>query len=233
MIKLTQVAVTAALALGTAGAADARAFGTLTFDQLTGTVTDVASIPVFLTVTNTSTEAVTTGPDAQLTSGLSDADITAAGYDPAAYTDRLFNELISCSDSFTGDCGTSNGPYHFDFNFDPPAFVTPSNFDLGPGASYSFLIGTFVPNNGRAAAGVYAFNGAAVNFQIRDPSVANSTALLTFASTCPDQSPTCTFTRTVTPTVGAVPEPASWALLVAGFGTVGVLARRRRTTVTV
>ena len=28
---------------------------------------------------------------------------------------------------------------------------------------------------------------------------------------------------------GAVPEPASWALLVAGFGAVGVAARRRRT----
>lgn len=30
---------------------------------------------------------------------------------------------------------------------------------------------------------------------------------------------------------GTVPEPASWALLVAGFGAVGTAARRRRTTV--
>lgn len=29
-------------------------------------------------------------------------------------------------------------------------------------------------------------------------------------------------------TAGAVPEPAGWALLVAGFGMIGVLARRRR-----
>ncbi|TRW15286.1 PEP-CTERM sorting domain-containing protein [Glacieibacterium frigidum] len=27
---------------------------------------------------------------------------------------------------------------------------------------------------------------------------------------------------------GAVPEPASWALMIAGFGAVGVAARRRR-----
>jgi PEP-CTERM motif len=29
-------------------------------------------------------------------------------------------------------------------------------------------------------------------------------------------------------TFGAVPEPASWALLIAGFGLVGAMARRRR-----
>ena len=28
--------------------------------------------------------------------------------------------------------------------------------------------------------------------------------------------------------IGAVPEPASWALLVAGFGLIGTAARRRR-----
>jgi hypothetical protein len=33
------------------------------------------------------------------------------------------------------------------------------------------------------------------------------------------------------PAVVAVPEPASWALLVAGFGVVGAMARRRRTAV--
>jgi hypothetical protein len=32
-------------------------------------------------------------------------------------------------------------------------------------------------------------------------------------------------------TVGAVPEPASWAMLIAGFGLVGAAARRRRITV--
>ena len=29
-------------------------------------------------------------------------------------------------------------------------------------------------------------------------------------------------------TIGAVPEPASWAMLIAGFGLVGAVARRRR-----
>jgi hypothetical protein len=29
----------------------------------------------------------------------------------------------------------------------------------------------------------------------------------------------------------AVPEPASWAMLIAGFGLVGAAARRRRTVV--
>ncbi len=31
-----------------------------------------------------------------------------------------------------------------------------------------------------------------------------------------------------TPVAGAVPEPASWALFLAGFGTIGMAARRRR-----
>ena len=32
--------------------------------------------------------------------------------------------------------------------------------------------------------------------------------------------------------VGGVPEPASWAMMIAGFGLVGAAARRRRQTVT-
>ena len=32
-------------------------------------------------------------------------------------------------------------------------------------------------------------------------------------------------------TIGSVPEPESWALLIAGFGLVGAMARRRRTVV--
>lgn len=37
-----------------------------------------------------------------------------------------------------------------------------------------------------------------------------------------------TFAPDVPGPTGAVPEPATWALLVAGFGAVGVMARRRR-----
>lgn len=40
-------------------------------------------------------------------------------------------------------------------------------------------------------------------------------------------------TTGVTTTVGGVPEPASWALLLTGFGVVGAAARRRRVVVTV
>jgi hypothetical protein len=35
-------------------------------------------------------------------------------------------------------------------------------------------------------------------------------------------------TEVITPGGGAVPEPATWAMLLAGFGLVGVSARRRR-----
>jgi hypothetical protein len=36
----------------------------------------------------------------------------------------------------------------------------------------------------------------------------------------------------VTPTVGGVPEPATWALQLTAFGADGVVARRRRPTLT-
>lgn len=39
-------------------------------------------------------------------------------------------------------------------------------------------------------------------------------------------------TETQLTKVGAVPEPASWAMLIAGFGLVGAVARRRRTAIT-
>ena len=41
------------------------------------------------------------------------------------------------------------------------------------------------------------------------------------------------FNGSITYTIGAgaVPEPASWALLLAGFGLTGAMARRRRTAV--
>ena len=39
------------------------------------------------------------------------------------------------------------------------------------------------------------------------------------------------FNGSITYSIGAVPEPASWALLIAGFGLTGAVARRRRAAV--
>ncbi len=220
------------LAAAAAAHAAPPAFGTLTFDQQFGTATSTAAIPVFLTFTlDPASVPLTTGPDAMVTSGLTDQNISDAGDDPAVFTRRLANEFFACSGSFTAGCGsTTAGAYHFDFNFDPPAFVTPSNFDLEPGQSYSFLFGTFTPNGRGAAPGTYQFFNAGIFFELFNADNSQE-AGINIAQTCATGDPACAFTRVVTGGVAAVPEPATWALMIGGFASVGLAQRRRPATV--
>ncbi len=232
MLSHSVLALAGLAAASAAGAATTAAFGTLSFDQQFGTATSTDAIPVFLTLTlDPASAPLTTDPSAQVTSGLTDQNISDAGYDPAVYTSRLVNEEFSCSGSFTSGCGSPTaGAYHFNFNFDPPSFVTPSNFDLEPGSSYSFLFGTFVPNGHGAAPGTYQFANASIIFELFNADQSQE-ASITLASTCASGSAACSFTRVVTGGIGAVPEPASWALMLAGFGLVGATMRRRAGTV--
>ncbi len=227
MKMLTTMIAFGGLAAATAASAAPPSFGTLTFDTRLGTATSTQAIPVFLTFTlDPASVPLTTGPDAQITSGLTDQNITDAGFDPTVFTDRLVNEAAECSGTFFNGCGSSTSAYNFNFNFDAPAFVTPTNFDLEPGQSYSFLFGTFTPNGTGAAPGVYQFFNANIHFQLTNADHSQN-AEITVANTCTGQDPTCAFTRTVTAAPGAVPEPAAWALMIGGFGLVGTALRRR------
>ncbi|MEG8040834.1 PEPxxWA-CTERM sorting domain-containing protein [Sphingomonas sp. LR60] len=53
------------------------------------------------------------------------------------------------------------------------------------------------------------------------------TVNLSNASFAPDSSLQVKFDRTVTPPAGPVPEPATWAMMILGFGLVGAAMRKR------
>lgn len=107
------------------------------------------------------------------------------------------------------------------------------SFALGGGATFSSL-GSFAPTFG-AATGSLDMSGSV--FTLRFIPAETSGVTLgdvgfggtDFGLSVGSLGAGDTFTLTVTGT--AVPEPASWALLIAGFGIVGAVARRRRTVV--
>ncbi|NNM75933.1 PEPxxWA-CTERM sorting domain-containing protein [Sphingomonas sp. ID1715] len=214
---------TAALALASAAQAPAAVIGTFTFDQPTGTV--LSNVPIDINVTLTldaSSDAITTDGDGNVTSGLSEADIIAAGADPTQVARTFLSASFECSGTFTAVC--NQGP-PYDFDFDLSQFFFAQNFDLQPGQSFSFRFGTFTPTGGNAPAGTYSFNASALfGIQEDDGDVFYSH----FADTCVGQDPACAFTRTVQAAAPGVPEPASWALMLAGFGLVGCGIRGRQ-----
>lgn len=228
----------AAAAALTAAPAQAAVIATLSFTQPTGTVFSNQSIDIYLRLTlDPSSDALTTDAGGTPTSG----------FDPASYTGPidlndpntriLFNEFFECSGTFSSGCG--NGPpYDFTFNTAQPNFIGPANFDLQPGDSFEWLFGTFTPTGGNAPAGTYSFFNAGAFIQIYNPGADlndpgdDQFDSITLAQTCPGQNIACAFTREVLAAPGGVPEPAAWAMMLAGFGLVGS-AMRRRSTMTV
>lgn len=196
----------------------------LTFTTPSGTVANNVDIPVWLTLTlDSSSDALTTDAVGHVTSGLSAADIAALNGNS---TDVIVNNAFQCGDTFT-NC-FSGSPYGFDFNYASPSLIGARNLNLAPGSSSSWLFGVFHPQAGGATPGTYSFFNAIFEFEYFDP-VTSVHYASNIASTCASSSPACAFTRTITGSVGGgVPEPATWALMIAGFGLVGTSLRRRR-----
>ena len=221
-------ALCASFALLATGA-QAAVIATLTFDQPTGIVSPTDPVPVYVILTlSADSDALTTDASGQVTSGLSDQDITDAGYDPALMTRRIVNNAFECGGTFNAVC-TDPPPYSFDFNFAAPSFVGAANLDLQPGSSTQFLFGTFNPA-GSAPAGLYTFYNAIFEFEFYDPNITDPNVhpqSITIANTCSFQDDACAFTREV---VGGatVPEPMTWAMLLLGFGGIGAMLRSDR-----
>lgn len=153
------------------------------------------------------------------------------------------NTYFTCNTSFTGSCVTGS-PYNFEFNTSGPNtinFVDPTQ--MQPGESHDFLFGTFVPSQGAVPEGTYLYYttgvtlnlfgkkqtfdelGAPVVDAFGDPVLVDVEISFDIAASCTNGDPSCAFSRTV---VGVVPEPETYAMMLAGLGMLGIAAARRR-----
>jgi hypothetical protein len=211
-----------------ASSANSAVIATLSFDTPSATIASNADVPVWLTLTlDPSSDPITTDASSNVTSPLSPQVVSDLG---GHTTGVVVNEEAFCGTGLDG-CNGPGAPYTFSFNYGANNFVTPANLNLQPGDSLDFLLGTFTPNGGNAAPGVYSFSNAGIIFQYYDGSDPNNIQNYSsdIADACPSFTASCAFTRTVLGTAaGAVPEPASWALMMIGLGGLGAALRARR-----
>lgn len=229
--SLTLGALAGAAMLFAAGAVSAQsslATGRLSFVQTNGTAGPNDVIQVYLRLTlDESSVALSVDEFGAVTSGgPSLSEIADAGIDVNQSYGVGIGGYVGCGGSFF-PTGCSGGEYAFDFN---PA---PVNFTLNGGESLDFLWLTFTPSGGPAAPGIYNFYETAITLDAYGQDANGDFVFRTFSpfgATCTHGDNSCDFSRTVAGGGGGgvVPEPATWALMIGGFGLAGSALRRRR-----
>lgn len=219
----------AATALAVASPASATLIGNVSFTTPTGVVGATDPIDVYLTLTlDADSDALITDNNGYFLSGLNDQDYEDAGFDSEEVAHAYMNVFIECSGNFTAGC-ISGPPYDFTFAFNT------HNLNVQAGETVNLLYGTFTPTAGAVPPGTYTFYNAGITATPVDedynyfPNDQGNPRSITLFQTCTGQNAACAFSRTVE-AVAAVPEPSSWALMLAGFGAVGYSLRRRRVT---
>ena len=176
-----------------------------------------------------------------------------AGINPGAFTTVGAGDSTSITGWTVGGGGVdyigsywnaSNGARSVDLSGNAPGSVS-QTFATIAGRSYTVTFD--LSANPDVGPGLKDFSASAdtttFTTQVGQNGYPLSWAPKSFAFTADDGSATLAFSSgaansswgpaldNVTVTLNAVPEPATWALLIAGFGMVGVAARRRRSVV--
>ncbi|MFN7174747.1 MAG: PEPxxWA-CTERM sorting domain-containing protein [Thermaurantiacus tibetensis] len=160
--------------------------------------------------------------DARAHASLSGANALTIGLGEGRYqlrfTDGLFTAYNANGRAAAG-CDRAGANCRFGWQTETIVTLHPADGS----AATSFAIGSPVlyrtPEGALAALADRVFElvvpagGAKLSFHVRDDSPANNRGGVSLAI------------------AGAVPEPATWAMLIAGFGLVGAAARRRRQAV--
>ena len=95
------------------------------------------------------------------------------------------------------------------FVFDSDPFLNNFPYSLAPGQSYTGLLFNLLVPSGSAANSYFG------NIELDGGPSNTSLGIQTFSAN-------------VTPTVSAVPEPATWAMIILGMGAIGFAMRRRK-----
>ncbi|MEO5734294.1 MAG: PEP-CTERM sorting domain-containing protein [Rubrivivax sp.] len=134
----------------------------------------------------------------------------------------------SCSTTFwpqapLSSCFDAASPWRWQFDNSASSFSLATG-TLAPGQSADFLLGSFFPQNGPVAPGVYSFSSASFVLFANglDAGGAKIDRSFYLGETCAGFSATCAFTRTVV----AVPEPSTYGLMAVGLA--GLIGWRRR-----
>ncbi len=146
----------------------------------------------------------------------------SSGLASATFADNIFNPQVVYSGALTlttAATGTGDQPFDYTINFMNPFIYNPADGSL----IFDFLIPTTATVSG-AGFGFLTFDTA----NTLDDGVFSVLDINNGNATTGTLSTAGAITRITSTQVAAVPEPATWAMMLIGFGAMGISMRRRR-----
>jgi hypothetical protein len=235
LLSLCLAAAAATVGLLPSTAQAALPYGELSFVAPTGTVANNVPIDVMMRLTLDPASDPLAFSSFPLT-GFAPGDLPTQGYYTPPVGPRelrnfdsldgaLLNVGAGCSGTFIGNCVAGVVPYTFTFYFGAGSLVGMNNFNLAPGGTHDFQLGTFTPQPGPAPVGTYTFDFALLSLAFYGQDALGN-FLVTDGTTLAQTCAGCTFSRDVI--AAAVPEPGTYLLMFTGLlGLVGMQKREQ------